>query len=484
MVVRGRGKYKGPATELPRHKPPSGRIGEYRALAGLPRSQDALDLLVKVGQAVAPLMAHHGWHVPLLTEMRPRQQNLLGLNVNRGQKICLRLRPGAGPGKRIAGVPRDTPDPLPEGLDAFLDLKSLVQTMLHELTHIVWGPHDQVFWSTLQRLSDEHDSLKRAGSTAVSFTEPGQRLGSGGRTLGAAPPAQPTARADGVRLGGNIGPNGSVRAPSSELAAAAALKRIQQAGSCPESDDVAREVESAAEQEEAKQGVEVIIVSGSESVSESGDEFGEHTGSCTHEYGPRPRASSRTRSSESPHTGASTSRQRESTSRQGTAGHSNSSNPAHSPTTTDEQDDSIICVAPSPSRRPKRRRRPRASPPSAIILDDGSSSDDVTITGEHNLPRPTQLNRTPNAWSCSGCTLRNVPSALRCTACDAARPRWNVLGHSARQRLLSSSRGGLDPATPTISDPKAWQCTGCGRVMANEVAHRWMCTSCGQLRTS
>lgn len=475
MVLRGRGKYKRPSTDLPRHKPSSGRIGEYRALAGLPRSQDALNLLVKVGEAVAPLMARHGWHVPFLTEMRPKQHNLLGLNVNRGQKICLRLRPGAGPGKRIAGAPRDTPDPLPDGLDAFLEFESLVQTMLHELTHIVRGPHDQVFWSTLQSLSDEHDSLKRAGAAAVSFTEPGQRLGSGGRTMGAAP--QPMARGNGVRLGGITGFSGPGRTPSSELAAAAALKRIQQAGSCPESVDVAREVELAAEQDEAKQGVETIVVSDTESEDE-----GEDTSDCTREHSSRP--DSQASSTGSSHPSASTSRQRGSTSRRGATGCPTSSESAKPPTTTDEQDDSIVCIALGPSCRPKRPRRPRASSPTAIVLDDSSSSDEVVITGQHKSLRPTQPGRTPNAWSCPGCTLRNAPSALRCTACDAARPRWNVLGHSARQKLLNSSRGGLELATATIADPKAWQCTGCGWVMANEVAHRWMCTSCGQLRTS
>ncbi|RAL67871.1 hypothetical protein DID88_008596 [Monilinia fructigena] len=37
-------------------------------------------------------MRARNWRVSTLTEFYPSQQNLLGLNVNRGQKICLRLR--------------------------------------------------------------------------------------------------------------------------------------------------------------------------------------------------------------------------------------------------------------------------------------------------------------------------------------------------------------------------------------------------------
>ena len=38
------------------------------------------------------LMRMHGWTVHVLAEMYPRNAQLLGLNYNRGEKICLRLR--------------------------------------------------------------------------------------------------------------------------------------------------------------------------------------------------------------------------------------------------------------------------------------------------------------------------------------------------------------------------------------------------------
>jgi hypothetical protein len=61
------------------------------------------------------------WRVPLLSEMFPRNPSLLGLNINGGQEIRLRLRPARGGGA------------------AFYGEHHILMTMLHELTHIVHG---------------------------------------------------------------------------------------------------------------------------------------------------------------------------------------------------------------------------------------------------------------------------------------------------------------------------------------------------------
>ncbi|KAI1425151.1 WLM-domain-containing protein [Xylaria sp. FL1777] len=137
-------------------------ILSYSHLADLPRAADALHTLKKVASLVKPLMRARGWKVGQLTEFYPSQPNLLGLNVNRGQRICLRLRyPG---------------DP-----NQFLPIEQVADTMLHELAHNVHGPHDAKFHALWNQLRDEHMSLTLKGYTGEGFLSEGHRLG--GRTI-------------------------------------------------------------------------------------------------------------------------------------------------------------------------------------------------------------------------------------------------------------------------------------------------------------
>ncbi|GAP84346.1 putative WSS1 Protein involved in sister chromatid separation and segregation [Rosellinia necatrix] len=137
-------------------------IQSYLHLARFPRSADALHILKKVASLVKPLMRARGWRVGQLTEFYPSQANLLGLNVNRGQKICLRLR-------------------YPGSKSQFLPLEQIADTMLHELSHIVYGPHDAKFQALWDQLRDEHLSLTIKGYTGEGFLSEGHRLG--GRTI-------------------------------------------------------------------------------------------------------------------------------------------------------------------------------------------------------------------------------------------------------------------------------------------------------------
>lgn len=89
-----------------------------------------------------------------------RLVNLLsiGLNVNHGMKICLRLR-------------------YPQDQNQFLPTESVVDTMLHELCHIVHGPHDAKFHALWDQLRDEWQSLLFKGYTGEGFLSKGHRLG-------------------------------------------------------------------------------------------------------------------------------------------------------------------------------------------------------------------------------------------------------------------------------------------------------------------
>ncbi|KAI0877731.1 WLM-domain-containing protein [Hypoxylon argillaceum] len=137
-------------------------IFSFSHLADFPRAAEALHTLKKVASLVKPLMRARGWRVGQLTEFYPSQQNLLGLNVDRGQKICLRLR---YPGDR----------------NQFLPIEQVADTMLHELAHNVHGPHDAKFHALWNQLRDEHLSLTLKGYTGEGFLSEGHRLG--GRTM-------------------------------------------------------------------------------------------------------------------------------------------------------------------------------------------------------------------------------------------------------------------------------------------------------------
>ncbi|CAN0098462.1 unnamed protein product, partial [Ectocarpus fasciculatus] len=71
-------------------------VWEIKEVKGRPRQAEARELLQKLADQASPTTAagsHRWWKVVLLLEFIPNNPGLLGLNVNRGQKICIRLRP-------------------------------------------------------------------------------------------------------------------------------------------------------------------------------------------------------------------------------------------------------------------------------------------------------------------------------------------------------------------------------------------------------
>lgn len=163
---RNRGTSKGGSSGVQRSSAAQLRENEplfttYEHLQGLQRGDAALTLLRKIAVMVKPIMRKRGWRVQVLAEFLPPEQNLLGLNINKGYKICIRLRYHHSP-------------------DLFLPLEELVDTMLHELSHNVWGEHDSNFHRLWDELRDEHETLLRKGYTGEGFLSQGQRLGGSG----------------------------------------------------------------------------------------------------------------------------------------------------------------------------------------------------------------------------------------------------------------------------------------------------------------
>ncbi|KJX99038.1 hypothetical protein TI39_contig377g00012 [Zymoseptoria brevis] len=143
------------AAQLKEH---SALFTTYEHLSNQERADAALLMLRRVASIVKPIMQKHHWHVQILAEFLPKEQSLLGLNINKGYKICIRLRYHHNPG-------------------LFLPIEEVTDTMLHELSHNVWGPHDSNFHKLWDELRDEHETLLRKGYTGEGFLSEGHRLG-------------------------------------------------------------------------------------------------------------------------------------------------------------------------------------------------------------------------------------------------------------------------------------------------------------------
>ena len=124
----------------------------------LPQQDEAQKLLDKVAWQVQPIMRKHGWSVPLLAEFLPKNEGLLGLNHNKGQKIQVRLRQSKDSG--------------------LMPYESALGTTLHELVHCDIGAHSAEFYSMLDELRNECDALedKGVGGSGSGFDADGQKL--------------------------------------------------------------------------------------------------------------------------------------------------------------------------------------------------------------------------------------------------------------------------------------------------------------------
>lgn len=94
-------------------------------LQHLPNISSAHTLLTRLSDdaAIRHIMQKHQFSVGVLTELPPHEDpRLLGLNVNAGQAIKLRIRTH-----------------IPGGFRAYTDVRKV---LCHELTHNVWVEHD------------------------------------------------------------------------------------------------------------------------------------------------------------------------------------------------------------------------------------------------------------------------------------------------------------------------------------------------------
>lgn len=145
MVIKGRFSKRVRTQPRPPRASPTSQIERIASLQRKAQKDAALDILHDMAAIVAPIMRHYSLRVRLLCEFFPKSGNLLGLNVNGGQKICIRLRPQ-------------------HSEDSFLPQSDLLGTLLHELAHNRCGPHDDRFYKFLDELKNMFYDIQIKGS--------------------------------------------------------------------------------------------------------------------------------------------------------------------------------------------------------------------------------------------------------------------------------------------------------------------------------
>ena len=193
--------------------PVNPHVQKIAVLQRKPLRDQALGLLKDIAQHVSYLMKENRFRVGLLVEFYPRDKLLLGMNMNRGYKIMLRLR---NPNDEFQFLPRE----------------SIIGTMLHELTHNLHGAHDNRFYAKLDDLMARQWVIEQQG-LFDTFLGEGRRLGG---TAVAARERQLSlkqrrgqVRSRGRKLGGSSsGRNASPR----EMAALAADRRARDSRTC------------------------------------------------------------------------------------------------------------------------------------------------------------------------------------------------------------------------------------------------------------
>ncbi|KAJ7508580.1 WLM domain-containing protein [Mycena galericulata] len=355
-------------------------VKSFTHLKGRPKEERVLPMLQRIASLVKPIMRKHNWVLPVLSEFFPAQDNLIGLNVNGGQKILLRLRPAHAP-------------------DTFYEEEDVVQTMLHELTHNVHGPHDDKFYKFLSGLQDEYDALQRSGYAGEGFFSKGHRVGADvshdlpphlarAKALESAEKRRKTAimLGNGGRLGGRI--NATNLTPR-ELAARAAERRARDEKACGSGELAQKEADKAAKESiEHKVDIDLTLDS-------------------------------------------------------------------------DDDADAIIVDAPSAAPGPSKLAiphskklavstvaRPVTKPPSRT---PAATTVKPKLSRDRPAPYPPPAKKSPlTEWTCRTCTLRNPAMALQCDACLAERPPDETIGWAC---LACGETG---------NNPDFWMCRACG----------------------
>ncbi|KAI9770284.1 MAG: hypothetical protein M1840_003443 [Geoglossum simile] len=407
-------------------------ISEYVHLKGFPREAEALQMLKKVASLVRPIMRQRGWRVGLLQEFYPPAatdgRHLLGLNENAGERISIRLRE-------------------PFDKTQFLPKETVVETMLHELTHNVHGPHDEKFDALLQKLREEHEKLTRSGYTGEGFLSDGKVLGgkripleeARRRARAAAEKRRDLTKGSGQKLGGGpIVPGRNIREVI--VSAIERRKAVNQGCGMGHKDSkaigdqaTANGFRTQAEEDEAND--RAIVQAYAELLQEEekekekwGDSYIPRESPADSAYNQKPKAET-----------------------------------------------------PSPaSRKRPQEVSPRNGRPISRLV--GGSASGMKTPSQTGLSRERKTAATAPSWTCPLCTLENPLEHLSCDACMSERPA-STYGNKASlpDDVVDSKKATLGESATEPARVAQWVCHRCGAYMD---AQWWTCSLCGTMKLS
>jgi DNA-dependent metalloprotease WSS1 len=428
-------------------------VDQFQHDAHRPRADEALKTLQKIASLVKPIMRQRNWRVGTLCEFYPDESNLLGLNINRNEKICLRLR-------------------YPGDERQFLPIEQVTDTMLHELCHYVHGPHDQHFHALWDQLRDEHEALVRKGYTGEGFLSDGKRLGgqripmheAKRRARAAAERRKALTAGSGQKLGGAPIMRGvDIR----RVIADAAQRRINIEKGCASGTDkgrqIAREVEvkregtTTTKAEEDDENEQMIMQAYIDLIQEEeAEKYGQG-------YAPP---------SESNPSGM-----------RGTT-----SPPGYKHPLLEDQANMEGIL-----KQPRAPAVPTDAKPRTMKSDPRPSAPPIDLTQAADHP--------PDTWTCEICTLVNPIQFLTCDACTTERPSKFSDNPTYPPRPTSRNNhnrerpNGLKPRLSVVDSiaklkeqearkpgkPMGWTCSRCGNWMEQQW---WTCANCGNMKDS
>jgi len=369
----------------------------------------------------------------------------LGINQNRGQKICLRLR-------------------YPGDKNQFLPAEEVLDTMLHELSHNVIGPHNAEFHALWDQLRSEYEALVAKGYTGEGFLSDGHKLG--GRRVppsearriarAAAEKRRALSKGSGQKLGGRpVAAGTDIR----QVIVSAIERRNTVVKGCGSDNKTEKEIidltdeamnngfRTKAEEDEAND--RAIAQAMWDLVQEDEMEAAKGRGET---YTPPTAANPAGPSGSQSSQGRTPSNVDPVQIKKGDAGLSRP--PQQNPSRPVSR-----LVSESSSSKPK----PNLNTKPAIKKESS------TFISPPPKPAP-RASPVPTGWTCPICTLHNPIDYLACDACTIERPE------EITKKLAEDAR---KTAAIIQKQTRTWQCHRCSTVMDDQW---WTCSSCGTMK--